>query len=303
MKKIILIMALLLIAAPAMATVTITCSGDDEGVVTVSYTATGNDVRAFALDVNAVDANITSITRLDPNYFVHPGSTRLKDPNATIQNAGQINCASSFAGTLPGLGTSGVTTEQASLYIGAADSPGGAGTGSSGDLFSFVVDANCTVQIRENAIRGGVVMENPDEDPALVNAGGVLTSCAVVLAVPCLMDVTGDLDGVELDTNWLPIYTGNFDAPNGVINLTDFGAMANLLVNEGGTAYSVPVYPAIAAFDVTGDLDGVELDTNWLPVYTGNFDAPNGAVNLTDFGAMANRLLNEGGTAYSVPCD
>jgi hypothetical protein len=116
------------------------------------------------------------------------------------------------------------------------------------------------------------------------------------------MDVTGDLDGMEFDTNFELVYTGNFDAPNGVINLTDFGAMANLLVNEGGTGYSVTVYPAIAAFDVTGDLDGMEFDTNFELVYTGNFDTPNGAVNLTDFGAMANRLVNEGGTGYSVPC-
>ncbi|MHC4639079.1 MAG: hypothetical protein ACYTBV_16500, partial [Planctomycetota bacterium] len=45
--------------------------------------------------------------------------------------------------------------------------------------FSIVVDANATIEVRENAIRGGVVMEDPDENPALTGAGGVLCSCEV----------------------------------------------------------------------------------------------------------------------------
>ena len=265
MKKIILIMALLLIASPAMAAVTVTCSeaayntpdyGD--GVVTVNYAATGNDVRAFAFDVNAVDsvvgsrlfgtdvAVISAATRLDPDYFIHPGSTRLKDPGATIRNAGTVNAASSYPGTLGGLGTDGITTEQASLYEGA-NSPGGAGAGSSGDLFSFVVDANATVQVRENTIRTGVVMEDPDEDPALTNAGGVLCSCTVSRI--CWGDI-GDGFGIK--------------GPDDSVNLGDLFTVVNEMNAQYPTGdptfiYDIGMPPGFQAMDVAADTFGGTL--------------------------------------------
>jgi hypothetical protein len=264
---------------------TITCSqaawntpdyGD--GVVTVSYVATGNDVRAFAFDVNAVDsvsgsrkfatdiAVITSITRLDPDYFIHPGSTRLKDPGATIQKPGQINAAPSYPGTLPGLGTDVVTTEQASLYVGAPNSPGGAGAGSSGDLFKFVVDANCTIEIRENAIRGGVVMEDLDEDPALTGAGGVLCSCEVNRI--CWGDIAGD-----------------FGSPgaNDKVNLGDLFMVVNEMNAQYPSGDDAIIYqlleppPVYSAMDVAADNFGLVLGQN-------------GKINIGDLFVIVNAM-------------
>jgi hypothetical protein len=275
MKKIILIMAILLIASPAMATVNISCvaAGDGSGTVTVSYVATANDVRAFAFDVNALTANITAATRLDPNYFIHPGSTRLKDPGATIRTAGTVNCSGSFAGTLPGLGTNGVTTEQASLYEGgAANSPGGSGVGSSGDLFSIVVDANTTIEVRENTIRGGVVMEDPDEDPALTNAGGVLCSCSAIYR--CWGDV-GNTDGTY--------------GHDGKVDTGDLIALlSELIVNGAGASYQLPAPGQFWLGDV-GNTDGTYGQDN--------------KVDTGDLIALLSELIVSGDSAnnYQLP--
>jgi len=296
MKKIALLLALLVAAMPAMAAVTVSCSDQGGGVCKVSYS--GADIRAFGLDIT-VDSGAV-IQYVDNNtvstdYYVAPGSVTIVEGNIVCD----IVASSSYAGTKLGEGTGEMTVEMGSLYEGASTIP------SSGDLFSFVVDKSCTVTIKLNEIRAGIVMEDPEADPGIVyESGDTLCTCALDVSEACWGDVTGDLDGMELDTDtWELTYTGNFDAPNGTRNLTDFGALANVLVYEGGTGYSLATYPARAQFDLTGDLDGMELNTDtWELEWTGNFDAPNGVINLTDFGALANLLVYEGGSGYSSPC-
>ncbi|MHC4638174.1 MAG: hypothetical protein ACYTBV_11850, partial [Planctomycetota bacterium] len=230
--------------------------------------------RMFGTDV----AVISAATRLDPDYFIHPGSTRLKDPGATIRTAGTVNAAGSFPGTLPGLGTDGVTTEQASLYEGgAANSPGGAGVGSSGDLFSIVVDANATIEVRENAIRGGgAVMEDPDENPALTNAGGVLCSCPVVRI--CWGDIGDDI--------------GNKGA-NDKVNLGDMFTVVNEMnaqypTGDPAFTYDIGMPAGFEGIDVAADNSGL------VP-------GQNGKITLGDLFVIVNAmnaaypLLNVGG--------
>jgi hypothetical protein len=197
MKKIILVMALLMLAGPALAAVTITadCNGFGEpNQCVVRYVATGNDVRAFALDITISDGNIVSVDDEDLNYYVNPGSVSVDGDTIT----GDLVCdAGEYAGTKAGLNTGEITTEQGSLYVGDANSPGGTGAGSSGVLFSFKVDTSCTVDIELNTIRGGVVMEDPDEDPVLT----IVDGCALV-APPtgpacwaCPFWALGDING------------------------------------------------------------------------------------------------------------
>jgi len=193
MKKIILVMALLMLAGPALAAVTITadCNYGDADECAIRYLATGNDVRAFALDITVSAGKIISVDDEDPNYYVNPGSVVIVGGNIT----GSLVCdAVEYAGTKAGLNTDAITTEQGSLYVGDANSPGGAGTGSSGILFSFKVDTSCTVDVNVNPIRGGVVMEDPDEDPGLV----IVDGCALVVPPACWACPwwpKGDLDG------------------------------------------------------------------------------------------------------------
>jgi len=193
MKKIILVMALLMLAGPALAVVTITadCNYGDVNECAIRYVATGNDVRAFALDITVSAGNIISVDDEDPNYYVNPGSVVIDGDTIS----GSLVCdAGKYDGTKAGLNTDAITTEQGSLYVGDANSPGGAGTGSSGILFSFKVDTSCTVDVNVNPIRGGVVMEDPDEDPGLV----IVDGCALVLGPACWACpfwALGDLDG------------------------------------------------------------------------------------------------------------
>jgi len=81
MKKMILTLAVVLLAAPAWAAVEITLENLGEGVIQIGYDATGETelVRAFALDIVATDGNIIDINDYsvgDDNagYGIFPGS-------------------------------------------------------------------------------------------------------------------------------------------------------------------------------------------------------------------------------------
>lgn len=292
MKKMFLVMALLMLAVPAMAAVTVTATdaGDGSGLVTVSYTGSG--VRAFALDIT-VDggAIISDVNDLSADYRVNPGSVNI-DGAGNI--SGSVVCdAGQYAGTLDGEGTSGITTEQGSLYVGAVNAPA-----ASGDLFSFVVDKDCCVSIAVNAIRAGVVMEDPEEDPGLT----IVDTC-VDVDEGCVGDFTGTSDGMEFSLVTYQLeFTGNFDAPNGQVDTTDLAAIINLMVNMGDASYTVPA-AGYEAFDITGSSDGMEFSlVTYQLEYTGNFDAPNGQVDTTDLAAIINMMVNTGDASYTVIC-
>jgi len=184
MKKLCLIGAVLLVAAaPVWARVDIACTADGN-IVTVSYRVVGdpNKVRAFALDIMVNSpAVINDVTNPDPNYWVYPGSI-------VIVN-GEVNNVGTPVGnpydpclpgqTLPGLDSNGVTIEMGSLYYPTYDSSPNspAGVKASGlwyqpsstrwdPLLQFKVNKRLTsapftkVTIRENAVRGGVVLTN-----------------------------------------------------------------------------------------------------------------------------------------------
>lgn len=187
MKKFILVLMVLLFAAPALATVHITCTADGN-TVTVEYDATSeaNFVRALALDIILDnDAKILSMTAFDPNYPIYPGSIDINGTTGLVDANGSAICDSAkYDGTYPGPPDSNAATvEMGSLE----DVPV-----KSGVLFEFVVDADCTVAIAENQIRAGVVMDgggSPD-----VNCPG----CTVTLACDfesCTYWALGDLNG------------------------------------------------------------------------------------------------------------
>jgi hypothetical protein len=201
MKKILLVFAVALLASPALATVTVTCEADGNQV-TVKFTSNEpNKVRAFALDIFCTDANIIagSVSDVNPDYFIHPGSF---DVNESGVVQGTVVCDACYPGTQAGPGSSSMSTEQGSLYeIGVDPAPNQVDV----VLFKFRVDGDCTVDINENTIRGGVVMENPDENPTVDTS----SSCEVSLAAcwPCY--TLGDIAGKP----WV-----NGGAPDGLVD-------------------------------------------------------------------------------------
>jgi hypothetical protein len=174
MKKMILALAVVLLAAPAWATVEIELTDLGGGVIQIGYDATSETelVRAFALDIVATDGNITGIADYsvgDDNggYGIFPGSfagnitvnptTGMVDswvgnpnPYTPVAPAGHPDAL----GDIPG---PAITIEMGSLYATAAPAK-------TGVLCTITVDENVSkVCVTGNAIRGNVVLENASE--------------------------------------------------------------------------------------------------------------------------------------------
>jgi len=174
MKKTVIFLTVLLLSTSTFAAnVVLSCGDTGSGIVTVSYTVDVNLVRAFALDIS-VDSGavITAVSVLEADYRIYPGQIVIVDGNVTDYNTPVAS----------GLGTGDVTVEMASLwtidsnYSGDADAgynaiPPGGGPNV---LLLVTVSGNCTLTVSENAARGGVVMENPDEPVSFIG-----TSCLV----------------------------------------------------------------------------------------------------------------------------
>lgn len=160
MKKIVMALVVLLMAAPAWATVTITCEqvGETNEVIVSFVNDDGEmNVRAFALDITVSAGNILDVNCTNADYWVYPGSIKIL-PSGEIDEYGDCACDSGdHADTLGGVGTPGVTVEMGSLYEGEA------APAQSGELLRLRTDDG-TVTIDENEIRGGIVMEDPEAE-------------------------------------------------------------------------------------------------------------------------------------------
>jgi hypothetical protein len=169
MRRILLIVAMLLLATPVLATITVSAVHKGSGVVEVSYTCSESEaVRAFALNLSitngfTIDA-IRDFNVGDNNgYGIFPGKFRdvisAGSPNWIDPNYNPVAPAGD-RDALPGLKTvGGITVEMGALY--AATAPK-----SSGKLFTIDcnnhggVSGNLT--IAANTTRGG---------PAVLNDG------------------------------------------------------------------------------------------------------------------------------------
>ena len=207
MKKIVLI-AVLLLAAPSMAAVNFTAVPETCGAA-IYYDATGEGelVRAFALDITVDSgATITGVTDYkegvsvsgDKGYGIFPGSIDIND-------AGDINDVGTPVAdpcqlpsdTQLGLGTGGITIEMGSLYVDSANAPDPCGL-----LCKVVVDADCNMTIAVNVSRGEVVMEGATQ------ASTNLPIVAAVICGPTTYTIAGnvasgaapikDLEGVTI---------------------------------------------------------------------------------------------------------
>jgi hypothetical protein len=215
MKKLMFVTVLLLLASPALARVDITADANG-GTVYVYYSMPASDTnlpRAFGLDItckktagsNVNEPNILSIGDLNPDFNIYPGSIVINTDGIITDLGTPVNSDQGLAGPND---SNGMTVELASLY--APVTPGSPNAPpSSGLLFSFVVDRNCTVNISGNAARGNVVMESLSisADP---NYGAATVVCAC----------SGDVDD------------------NGWITLTDVLDVYGLILANGGN--SVP---------------------------------------------------------------
>jgi len=179
-QRILLIVAMLLIAAPAFAAVTVTVTqgtGTDVNKLTVSYTTGGEKVRAFALDLTLGSAgnsmtfagvnDINDFNRGESNkpgggYGIFPGRFRNNidpgNPNWFAQYYTPVAPENDVDSNGTGFGNRKIIAELGTLYK-DTNNPG-----TSGILFTIRVDANSktsdTLAVAQNSIRGGVVLED-----------------------------------------------------------------------------------------------------------------------------------------------
>lgn len=222
MRKLMLIVAAIAIAAPALATVNIGITDLGGGQAAITYNADGGEaVRAFALDIT-VDAGVIeavsgyktgeSVTGslgygIFPGNFrdyINPATPDWGDPNYTpVAPSGDPDA-------LGGLGTAGVTIELGSLYV-DANSPAASGT-----LCVLDVSESCNMCVELNASRGGVVLE--DATAATTNA---LPVCQAIDAGGCYGGPSPD-DWATLGGPlcWCGSETGRYQCYGDADNLT-----------------------------------------------------------------------------------
>ena len=223
MKKLVLILVVAMLAAPALAAVDFTLADEGGGVVSISYDASGESElpRAFALNITvsspdgAVITDVTGFkwgesTAASKGFGVFMGAIDYANLVADPTNPARWGePVADDAGALGGLGTSGITSEMGSLYDAAvpADAPDDAGL-----LLKVVVDKNCTLTVTANQSRGadtGVRMEDGTEGTT-----NLPESLLVVIGPACWSFTTqchGDADGDgDVDTDDWPFFRDGF---------------------------------------------------------------------------------------------
>lgn len=286
MRKFSLVIAVLLLTAPAWADVTITAEQDpqDPYRAIIKYEVTGepNLVRAFALDikVTAGDANIIEVNDFNPGdnnagYGVYPSSF---DAYINVDGEGKVTnwddpgytpeADPADDGTEGGLGTGGLTVEMGSLYT--TNPPGPSGT-----LCSVKVDAECTICVSLNAARGKIVMENA-ELPVGDYTPGEDACVELGAACPCM----GDIAGAETPPD--P------SEPDGFVSAKDMTALLIELFTHGGNPGNgwqadLPMPPGYECLDVAG------AETPPDP------PEPDGFLSAKDMTALLIHLFTKGG--------
>jgi len=163
MKKVIFLMALLAMAVPAMAGVTVTVTDNGDLTATIGYTSDAN-VAAFGLDITVDTGTIDAVAPVKKGisdgsglgYGIFPASFRdyinPADPNWADASYVPLGAAGD-PGVLGGLGTAGVTVEFGAIY------EDGYQPGLTGTLCTVTVSANCKMSITANGSSAGIVLE------------------------------------------------------------------------------------------------------------------------------------------------
>jgi hypothetical protein len=181
----------------------------DTNQVEIWYETDGSLPRAFGLDITVDDGNIVACdaamegecTATVRGHGIFPGTIDI-DPGGNVLSYGSpVAPQSDLPGdTLGGLGTSGITIEQGSLYVdGNAPDPCGL-------LCTLTVEKSCTMTIAENVSRagsGGVVMEDPDEIPT-VNLG----TCPISIEAKPFYEGMVDCCGNVITADQVAIWEG-----------------------------------------------------------------------------------------------
>ncbi|MHC4395336.1 MAG: hypothetical protein ACYS1A_06735 [Planctomycetota bacterium] len=186
MKKMFLILTIVLIATPAWAGIIIEAAPSYEcNEITITYDVDDSDAnlpRAFALEVSLTqenDANIIEVTYVHPEFHVYPGSIVITGGVVTDQGT-----------PVAWSDVNNMIVEMGSLWA-PEDPCHTTAPDPEGILLKFTVTADCHVDLEQNAIRGGVVIEDTTIAPGPSYV--TLIECDMSnVTLCCKGDVTGD---------------------------------------------------------------------------------------------------------------
>jgi hypothetical protein len=261
MKKYMLMLALVVIASPAWAVVTLSVvdNGDCTADIMYNVTVEPNKVAAFALDISVDVGTIVDVNDFhtgvsvagDAGYGIFPANF---DREITVNGDGTVNqdqwdnaaynpvADGNDKGAAGALGTAAITVELGALYKGDNNAPA-----SSGVLCSIEVSESCTVSLAGNAIRGAVVLEGAGEPSSVVYTPGPVACAGGELCLPASDPGYNDWVALGMPECWCYPRQCYGDADG---------------LSEGGG--KVPVYYVhfndlnilLAAWDVSEPLDG-----------------------------------------------
>jgi len=182
MRKILLTLAVLMLATPALAAVKIIVTDEGNLVAAIKYQTDGEKVRAFALDVTVSAGTIDAVSDYikgesvpgNIGYGIFPANFAAYitvDATTGEVQTWDVNAYTPVApatdpGALGGLGTNGITLEMGALYSPPEDNSPNAPP-NSGTLCKIKVSGDTYVTITQNATRGGVVLTDPAVTPTV----------------------------------------------------------------------------------------------------------------------------------------
>jgi hypothetical protein len=320
MKRILLIVAMLLVATPALAAVTITATDQGSGMVRVSYTADAN-VRAFALDINVggsmtIDA-ISDFNVGDTNgYGIFPGKFRdvpinPVDPNWKDPNYNPVAPTSDPDANDTGLGGNYITVELGSL---------GANLGliRSGTLFRLHCTGGGSMTIKANATRGGVVLEDGSSVAANLPVTITVNMCTVPTLTTCATAnaaITGACGGSCLTVGNVTSECNNTVANGNVCRQTPAGGTSvacgtavNYVCSTGPCCINIPAILGDTMTDANSAITTAGFTAPPAITYESNDTYAADLVCRQDTGCVAanatiNYVVSTGGGCGTCPLD
>jgi len=190
MRKVLLALIALVMAAPAMADVVITVTDAGDGWAEISYDASGEVElpRGFGLNIE-VDAGV--ILSVDTSgcqpYDIYMGTIQFGGEPLEITSPGSPVAPKDDPGAVGELGEAAITVEMGSLYEVGVDTP----PADAGLLIKVEVSVDCKMSVTLNATRGNVVLEGGGE--ATVNLTAA-TDVDIVLTVSPFDPAHADYD-------------------------------------------------------------------------------------------------------------
>ena len=167
MKRIIMVLLALLLAAPAMAEVRITAAdeGNSDGWVTITYDADAGDgkrPRAFGLNIAVSDGNIADYSVVGAQPFrIYMGNIDINDVTGDIDSLGSPVAPNTAPDDPCQLGSSPIVIEMGSIYDPCITSNPNQ-PAYSGLLIKVQASIDCNLTVSANAARAdtGVILED-----------------------------------------------------------------------------------------------------------------------------------------------